>query len=123
MTLTTSTTHADLTITASLDTETLRVSLDVDGIDAGSGRWHHGITDTSAQLVRDNDDATSAVYDALDDGLRAQLAAQTAPAHDDCDDHAVRSLTCHACAAHVDVRDCDLCPECGEVPSHYYAAR
>jgi hypothetical protein len=53
--------------------------------------------------------------------LGAQLAAQ--PAHNDCDDHAVRSLTCRACAAHVDVRDCDLCPECGEVPSHYYAAR
>jgi hypothetical protein len=125
MTLTTSTTHADLTITASLDTETLRVSLDVDGIDAGSGRWHHGITDTSAQLVRDNADATSAVYDALDAGLRAQLAAQPAPApaHDDCDDHSVRSLTCRACAAHVDVRDCDLCPECGKVPSRYYAAR
>jgi hypothetical protein len=121
MTLTTSTIHADLTITASLDTETLRVSLDVDGIDAGSGRWHHGITDTSAQLVRDNADATSAVYDALDAGLRAQLAAQ--PAYGDCDDHSVRSLTCRACAAHVDVRDCDLCPECGEVPSRYYAAR
>jgi hypothetical protein len=120
MTLTTSTTHADLTITASLDTETLRVSLDVDGIDAGSGKWLNGITDTSAQLVRDNDDATDEVYAALDAGLRAQLAAQ--PAHDDCDDHAVRSLTCRACAAHVDVRDCDLCPECGEVPSHYYAA-
>ena len=78
MTLTTSTTHADLTITASLNTETLRVSLDVDGIDAGNGRWHNGITDTSAQLVRDNDDATDEVYAALDAGLRAQLAAQPA---------------------------------------------
>lgn len=121
MTLTTSTTHADLTITASLDTETLRVSLDVDGIDAGSGRWVCGaISDCGALLVRDDDDATDAVYSALDAGLRAQLAAQ--PAHDDCDDHAVRSLTCRACAAHVDVRDCDLCPECGKAPSHYYAA-
>lgn len=46
----------------------------------------------------------------------------TQPAHDDCADHAVRSLTCRACAAHVDVRDCDLCPECGEAPSHYYTA-
>jgi hypothetical protein len=120
MTLTTSTTHGTSTITASLDTETLRVSLDVDGIDAGSGRWLNGITDTSALLVRNNDDATDEVYRALDAGLRAQLAAQ--PAHDECVDHAVRSLTCRACAAHVDVRDCDLCPECGEVPSRYYAA-
>ena len=127
MTLTTSTTHADLTITASLNTETLRVSYDVDGIWAGDGKWTDrrggSATDCGALLVRDDDDATDAVYSALDAGLRAQLAAQTAPAHDDCDDHAVRSLTCRACAAHVDVRDCDLCPECGEVPSHYYAAR
>ena len=124
MTLTTSTTHADLTITASLDTETLRVSYDVDGIWAGDGKWTDrrggSATDCGALLVRDDDDATDAVYSALDAGLRAQLAAQ--PAHDDCDDHAVRSLTCRACAAHVDVRDCDLCPECGKAPSHYYAA-
>ena len=121
MTLTTSITHGTSTITARLDTETLRVSLDVDGIDAGSGRWVCGaISDCGALLVRDDDDATDAVYSALDAGLRAQLAAQ--PARDDCDDHAVRSLTCRACAAHVDVRDCDLCPECGKAPSHYYAA-
>ena len=120
MTLTTSTTHGTSTITVTLNTETLRVSLDVDGIDASSGKWRNGITDTSAQLVRDNDDVTDEVYAALDAGLRAQLATQ--PAHDDCADHAVRSLTCRACAAHVDVRDCDLCPECGEAPSHYYTA-
>jgi hypothetical protein len=76
MTLTTSTTHGNLTITATLNTETLRVSLDVDGIDAGSGKWSNGITDTSAQLVRDNDDATDEVYAALDAGLRAQLATR-----------------------------------------------
>lgn len=74
MTLTTSTTHGTSTITATLNTETLRVSLDVDGIDAGSGKWRNGITDTSAQLVRDNDDATDEVYAALDVGFRAQLA-------------------------------------------------
>lgn len=120
MTLTTSTTHGTSTITATLDTETRRVLLDVDGIDAGSGKWRGGITDTSAQLVRDDDDATDEVYAALDAGLRAQLAAQPAPAHDDCDTKGSRSLTCRVCAAHVDVRDCDLCPECGEVPSHYH---
>ena len=77
MTLTTSTTHADLTITATLNTETLRVSLDVDGIDAGSGRWVCGaISDCGAQLAGDDIDATEAVYSALDAGLRAQLAAQ-----------------------------------------------
>ena len=76
MTLTTSTTYADLTITASLDTETLRVSLDVDGIDAGSGRWVSGaISDCGAQLAGDDIDATEAVYSALDAGLRTQIAA------------------------------------------------
>lgn len=74
MTLTTSTTHADLTITATFNTETLRVSLDVDGIDAGSAKWRGGITDTAAQLVREDDDATDEVYAALDAGIRAQLA-------------------------------------------------
>ena len=75
MTLTTSTTYGDLTITATLNTETLRVSLDVDGIDAGSGYWVCGaISDCGAQLVRDNDDATDEVYAALDAGLRAHLA-------------------------------------------------
>lgn len=78
MTLTTSTTHADLTITARLDTETLRVSYDVDGIWAGDGKWTDrrggSATDCGALLVRDNDDATDAVYSALDAGLRAQLA-------------------------------------------------
>ena len=128
MTLTTSTTYADLTITAELNTKTMRVSLDVDGIWAGDGKWNDSakrggsIVDCGAILVRDDQDATDEVYRALDAGLRAQLAAQPAPTHDDCDDHAVRSLTCRACAAYVDVRDCDLCPECGEVPSHYYAA-
>ena len=82
MTLTTSTTHADLTITASLDTETLRVSYDVDGIWAGDGKWTDrrggSATDCGALLVRDDDDATDAVYSALDAGLRAQLAAQPA---------------------------------------------
>ena len=77
MTLTTSTTYADLTITASLNTETLRVSLDVDGIDAGSGRWVGGtISDCGAQLAGDDIDATDAVYSALDAGLRAQLATR-----------------------------------------------
>lgn len=75
MTLTTSTTHGTSTITATLNTETLRVSLNVDGIDAGSARWRNGITDTAAQLVRDNDDATDEVYAALDAGIRAQIAA------------------------------------------------
>jgi hypothetical protein len=99
MTLTTSTTHADLTITASLDTETLRVSLDVDGIDAGSGKWLNGITDTSAQLVRDNDDATEAVYSALDSGLRAQLAAQSPAAQCPTLDSLLASMRCGALSA------------------------
>lgn len=78
MTLTTSTTHADLTITASLDTETLRVSYDVDGIWAGDGRWTDrrggSATDCGALLVRDDYDSTDAVYSTLDAGLRAQIA-------------------------------------------------
>ncbi|MFM2151617.1 MAG: hypothetical protein RL199_52 [Pseudomonadota bacterium] len=122
MTLTTSTTHADLTITATLNTETRKVSYDVDGIWAGDGKWTNlrgGSTiDCGALLVRDNDDATDEVYDALDAGLRAQLAAQ--PAHDDCDTVGARELDCRACAARIVVRDCDLCPACGEVPSHYH---
>lgn len=78
MTLTTSTTHGTSTITARLDTETRRVSLDVDGIDAGSGRWRGGIVDTDAQLVRGDDWATANVYDALDAGLRiAAIAARS----------------------------------------------
>lgn len=80
MTLTTSTAHADLTITASLNTESLRVSYDVDGIWAGDGRWTDrrggSATDCGALLVRDDDDATDAVYAALDAGLRAQLAGR-----------------------------------------------
>ena len=69
---------------------------------------------------RDNDDATEAAYRALDAGLRALLAAQPAPAHDDCDTVGARELDCRACAARITVRDCDLCPECGEVPSRYH---
>jgi hypothetical protein len=82
MTLTTSTTHGTSTITATLDTETLRVSLDVDGIWAGDGKWsttrNSGgcIVDCGALLVRDDDDATEAAYRAIDAGLRAQLATR-----------------------------------------------
>jgi len=80
MTLTTSTIHADLTITASLDTETLRVSYDVDGIWAGDGKWTDrrggSATDCGALLVRDDNDATEAAYRAIDAGLRAQLATR-----------------------------------------------
>ena len=76
MTLTTSTTYGTSTITATLNTKTLRVSLDVDGIDAGSGRWVSGaISDCGAQLAGDDIDATEAVYSALDAGLRTQIAA------------------------------------------------
>jgi hypothetical protein len=80
MTLTTSTTHGTSTITASLDTETLKVSYDVDGIWAGDGKWTDrrggSATDCGALLVLDDDDATGAVYSALDAGLRAQLATR-----------------------------------------------
>jgi len=77
MTLTTSTIYGTSTITATLNTETLRVSLDVDGIDAGSGRWVGGaISDCGAQLAGDDIDATEAVYSALDAGLRAKLATR-----------------------------------------------
>jgi hypothetical protein len=82
MTLTTSTTHGTSTITATLNTETLRVSLDVDGIWAGDGKWndsakrHGSIVDCGAILVRDDQDATDEVYRALDAGLREQLATR-----------------------------------------------
>jgi len=82
MTLTTSTTYGTSTITATLNTETLRVSLDVDGIWAGDGKWSTTrktggcIVDCGALLVRDDDDATEAAYRALDAGLRAQLATR-----------------------------------------------
>jgi hypothetical protein len=68
------TTHAGRTITAKLETTTDRVSLDVDGIWAGEGRWVRNATiDCAAQLVRDDADATEAVYSDLDDSLRNQL--------------------------------------------------
>ena len=80
MTLTTSTTHGTSTITATLNTETLRVSDDVDGIWAGDGKWTDrrggSAVDCSAQLVLDDADATDKVYAALDAGLRAQLATR-----------------------------------------------
>ena len=71
MTTASITTHGH-TYEADLDGD--RVTISMDGVLAGAGRWRDGsILDCDAVLVRGDADATERVYDALDEALEDAL--------------------------------------------------